>query len=185
MKNEMTQTVLAVASSLLQYPDEQMRSTLSHLERAIANITLKKIKQNLTQFIKLLRESDPLVWNEQYVKTFDFNRKTNLYLTYFQQGEQRERGFVLLQLKQQYEQAGFSVTDCELPDYLPLLLEFAAVTVTPGIKLIDSYMPQIQTIYEELKQEHNPYHLVFEAFISAIHLYKQNEQEPQAVGGAR
>src|SRR5699024_11375249 len=40
--------------------------------------------------------------------------------------EQRERGLELLKIKQYYKQAGFSMTDKELPDYLPLMLEFCA-----------------------------------------------------------
>ncbi len=47
-----------------------------------------------------------------------------MYLTYMNTGEQRERGIELLELKQHYKKSGFEVTDKELPDYLPLLLEF-------------------------------------------------------------
>ncbi len=50
-----------------------------------------------------------------------------MYVTYFNSGEQRERGIELPQLKNTYEQSGFLPTEKESPDYLPLMLEFAAI----------------------------------------------------------
>ncbi len=84
----------------------------------------KTLKRALTAFIKqaLDKTNDQLI--DPYVYTFDFGKKTNMYLTYMNTGEQRERGIELLELKQHYKKSGFEVTDKELPDYLPLLLEF-------------------------------------------------------------
>lgn len=49
-------------------------------------------------------------------------------------GEQRERGIELLELKQHYKKSGLSVTDKELPDYLPLLLEFLQMQMSKTVK---------------------------------------------------
>lgn len=64
----------------------------------------------------------------RYVETFDFSDKRTLYLTAHELGDSRKRGTALIACKQMLEQAGYELTGSELPDYLPLLLEFLAVT---------------------------------------------------------
>lgn len=59
-----------------------------------------------------------------YTQTFDFDRDTNLYMTYFKFEEQKERGQMLAKLKVLYEMFGLKMPDNELSDYLPLMLEF-------------------------------------------------------------
>jgi len=59
-----------------------------------------------------------------YTQTFDFDRDTNLYMTYFKFEDQKERGQMLAKLKVLYEMFGLKMPDNELSDYLPLMLEF-------------------------------------------------------------
>lgn len=63
----------------------------------------------------------------RYVETFDFSDKRTLYLTAHELGDSRKRGSALIECKQMLEQAGYELAGSELPDYLPLLLEFLAV----------------------------------------------------------
>ena len=63
-----------------------------------------------------------------YVDAFDLSRKHALYLSYWTDGDTRRRGEVLAAFKQRYRDSGFLVdTRGELPDFLPLVLEFAAI----------------------------------------------------------
>ena len=61
-----------------------------------------------------------------YVETFDLRRRCALYLTYYRYGDTRKRGMAMLTFKAAYRAAGLEPLDDELPDYLPLVLDFAA-----------------------------------------------------------
>ncbi|QHZ47083.1 nitrate reductase molybdenum cofactor assembly chaperone [Bacillus sp. NSP9.1] len=121
------QAVFAALSYLLSYPDEQWRKERSEWQTMINQIQHQQLKEKLLSFMEEAALYSPEELIETYVYTFDFGKKTNLYVTYFNSGEQRERGIELLQLKDLYQQSGFQPTEKELPDYLPLMLEFAAL----------------------------------------------------------
>lgn len=61
---------------------------------------------------------------EMYVKTFDFQKDTTLYMTFYKYEDSRERGALLVRLKQAYELFGLAIEGTELSDYLPLMCEF-------------------------------------------------------------
>lgn len=61
---------------------------------------------------------------EVYTRTFDFEKKTTLYMTYNKLTEQKERGQMLARLKVLYEMFGLEMPQNELSDFLPLMLEF-------------------------------------------------------------
>jgi nitrate reductase molybdenum cofactor assembly chaperone len=63
---------------------------------------------------------------QHYVETLDLKRRCSLYLTYYTHGDTRKRGVALLRFKSVYRDAGLVIGDDELPDYLPVVLEFAA-----------------------------------------------------------
>jgi nitrate reductase molybdenum cofactor assembly chaperone NarJ/NarW len=61
---------------------------------------------------------------EMYVQTFDFQKDTTLYMTFYKYEDSRERGALLVRLKQAYELFGLAIEGTELSDYLPLMCEF-------------------------------------------------------------
>ena len=115
------------------YPELGWSEALTELLEEIEAIEQDDVKASLATFIKqaLNKTNDQLI--DSYVYTFDFGKKTNMYLTYMNTGEQRERGIELLELKQHYKKSGFEVTDKELPDYLPLLLEFLQMQMSKTV----------------------------------------------------
>ncbi|MCF6092565.1 nitrate reductase molybdenum cofactor assembly chaperone [Microaerobacter geothermalis] len=181
MEIEIFQRVCHLSSSLLQYPDVDWRKSLQDFRRELADISDEKICKPFNQFLQAVEQADEEEWNEKYVLTFDFSKKTNLYLTYVQFGEERERGPALLELKQQYEKAGLMMSDDELPDYLPLMLEFAAAAPIESAKqILGRYIRQIETIRDELIRLENPYSLVLEATLQGM---KGVGLEAAAAGG--
>ena len=84
-------------------PELGWREALTELLEEIEAIEQEDVKASLTTFIKqaLHKTNDQLI--DSYVYTFDFGKKTNMYLTYMNTGEQRERGIELLELKQHYK----------------------------------------------------------------------------------
>lgn len=107
------QIAFSCSSFLLSYPELGWREALTELLEEIEAIEQEDVKAELTTFIKqaLHKTNDQLI--DSYVYTFDFGKKTNMYLTYMNTGEQRERGIELLELKQHYKKSGFEVTDKE------------------------------------------------------------------------
>lgn len=84
-------------------------------------------------------------------------------------GEQRERGMELLQLKQRYKAAGFDTTEQELPDYLPLMLEFAAYAEQQYVvPLFETYADNIDEIRKHLAANGSPYTAIFDAIFLAL-----------------
>ncbi|HVS99695.1 MAG TPA: nitrate reductase molybdenum cofactor assembly chaperone, partial [Solirubrobacterales bacterium] len=72
-------------------------------------------------------EGDPGALAAHYVETIDLNKRSGLYLTFYSDGDKRERGSALVRLKRLYRAAGLPLEGTtELPDYLPVMLEFAA-----------------------------------------------------------
>ena len=67
-----------------------------------------------------------------YVEAFDFSKQCSLRLTYHVHGDRRQRGMALLRLKGAYRAVGLEPPGTELPDYLPLMLEFATLAPAGG-----------------------------------------------------
>lgn len=86
-------------SFLLQYPDRRWEEGLPDVKLEIEQITYEPLKEKLVKFVEAVNNSSSTDWLDRYIETFDFGRATNLYVTYLKQGEKRERGMELLQLK--------------------------------------------------------------------------------------
>ena len=83
-------------------------------------------RQQLRGFVQLLLDSDPLDAQAAWLATFDRGRSMSLLLFEHIHGESRDRGQARVDLVETYRRAGFELDARELPDYLPLLLEFLA-----------------------------------------------------------
>ena len=81
-----------------------------------------------------------------YVETFDFDRRCGLHLTYHTHGDRRQRGLELVRLKRRYAEAGLPFAGDELPDYLPLMLEFASLRPEEGRELLASFRAPLELV---------------------------------------
>jgi nitrate reductase delta subunit len=169
MNKEQMQTVFLCASHLLSYPDEEWADSLADCLEAISAVPNDAIVEKMSAFIHAIQSLPARKRMEQYVETFDFGKKTNLYVTYMNTGEQRERGLELLQLKQRYKAAGFDMIEQELPDYLPLMLEFAAYAEQEHVvPLFSAYADNIDEIRKQLAAGSSPYAAVLDAIFLAF-----------------
>ncbi len=106
---------------------------------------------------------------QHYVRTFDLHKRTGLYLTFYSHGDRRERGLVLLRLKQLYRAAGFELAGRELPDYLPLMLEFAAAAAAEqGDLVLREHRPALEVIRLSLREQDSPYEHVLDAVCELV-----------------
>ncbi|KUI20186.1 nitrate reductase [Mycobacterium sp. GA-1285] len=149
--------VWQAAALLLTYPDEQhaerlttVEEMLNHLPAAHANL--------LASTVTALRTKDPMQAQVDYVDTFDMRRRTTMYLTYWTAGDTRNRGNHMLAFARAYRQAGVDPPRREAPDYLPVVLEFAA-TVDPeaGRRLLVEHRAPIDLLRDALEQSASPY----------------------------
>jgi nitrate reductase delta subunit len=118
--------VLRALGALLSYPREEVRQALPEIVDAISSSQLIPPRQRraLLTLIDELRAGDLLEAEERYVELFDRGRAASLHLFEHLHGEDRDRGQAMVDLKRLYEQAGYELTTRELPDYLPVVLEY-------------------------------------------------------------
>src|SRR4029079_13654467 len=118
--------VFQALSALLSYPSEDMRLALPAISDAIrtAPIVATIEQRGLLDLIEELGQGDLLAAEERYVDLFDRGRALSLHLFEHLHGESRDRGEAMVELKQLYEQAGFELSARELPDFLPVVLEY-------------------------------------------------------------
>jgi nitrate reductase delta subunit len=113
---------------LLRYPDAALRAHLGelrdalHAERALDAVRLAEIDA----LIERLAAAAPLRAEAEYVDLFDRGRRTALHLFEHVHGDSRDRGPAMVELALTYGRAGLQLPDGELPDYLPVVLEFAS-----------------------------------------------------------
>ncbi|MDP2751244.1 MAG: nitrate reductase molybdenum cofactor assembly chaperone [Rhodocyclaceae bacterium] len=124
-------TFYRIASALMGYPDASLRDDLPeiltaiHTEGAAGGMTDGE-RHSLSGFCERLSGSDPLVSEADYVRTFDMTPEHSLHLTHHLIGEDKNRGPALIDLTEFYREYGVEITEKELPDYLPLMLEFVS-----------------------------------------------------------
>ena len=118
--------VFRALSALLSYPSEEMRRALPKIADVIraAPIVAPGELRGLLGLIDELSQDDLLAAEERYVDLFDRGRALSLHLFEHLHGESRDRGEAMVELKQIYERAGFELSARELPDYLPVMLEY-------------------------------------------------------------
>lgn len=112
-----------LASALLAYPTEELQSAW----RDEVLPVLGSYPAQLLPVIQYLADTDIIELQENYVATFDRNPNHSLHLFEHLHGESRERGSAMVNLLQEYQAQGFEPTGYELPDYLPLFLEFLSL----------------------------------------------------------
>ncbi len=125
-EDDVRRAVFIAAARLLAYPDRALWALLPEIEAYLRELPASASVTALATVAERLRKTDPAELEARYVATFDFNESAALYLTAHELGDSRRRGQALVELRALLRTAGFEETTGELPDFLPLLLEFLA-----------------------------------------------------------
>ncbi|GAB3198069.1 hypothetical protein GCM10027062_11390 [Nocardioides hungaricus] len=143
------------ASYLLSYPDRSLLDRVPVLRAALAEHRVT----SLDAFLDHLERTPLRELERQYVEVFDLSRRHALYLSYWTDGDTRRRGEVLGLFKAAYRESGFLVdTSGELPDYLPMVLEFAAIAdPKAGEAMLREYRPSLELLRIGLAEDGTPY----------------------------
>ncbi|GAA4807294.1 nitrate reductase molybdenum cofactor assembly chaperone [Tomitella cavernea] len=106
---------------------------------------------------------------QRYVETFDLRRRRSLFLTYWTDGDTRNRGNAMLQFADAYREAGVEPPDGELPDHLAVVLEFGAtVEFKAGMALLRRYRAPLALLQDALGQMGSPYAGAVEAVLATV-----------------
>ena len=143
-------------STLLQYPDDELLDALPELALAAAQLPSAQ-RAPVERFLTYVESTPAAALRAGYVEAFDFDRRAAMHLTWHTHGDRRQRGIELVRLKRHYAEAGLPLANGELPDYLPVMLEFAGLRPEDGIALLVGMRPSLELVRAALHDRQSPY----------------------------
>lgn len=159
---------LRVLAHLLRYPDAELRAHVGELRTAVRDeaalqadriAEIERLLDRLVLLPALQVESD-------YVELFDRGRSTSLHLFEHVHGDSRDRGPAMIDLIQTYEKAGLFIDNSELPDFLPVLLEFASTQPPQQARdFLAETAHIVRAVFSALLKRQSPYASVLAAVL--------------------
>jgi len=160
--------LFAIASLLLRYPSASALERDAEVGEAVAALPAR-LRAPFERFLAHRSEAPPLDLEREYVETFDTRRRCTLNVSYYLYGDTRRRGVALLRLKRMYAAAGLVLDSDELPDHLPVMLEFAALA-PPGYgeHVLQEHRVGIELLLLGLRASGRPHADVIESVSAAL-----------------
>ena len=156
-------------SLLLLYPDETILRARGDLGAAIVALPRSAERTSLERFWEWFSATGPGRLQQAYVETFDLQKRSSLHLTFFSEGDTRKRGQALLRLKRIYASSGLELDTRELPDYLPVMLEFAELAPDgAGARLLAEHRAGLELLRVHLIDSKSPYRHVVDAICAGL-----------------
>ncbi len=156
-------------SALLSYPSENLQAAADEIGEVIR--TEKLVDAPMLLALELLLDeigtSDLFDLQERYVDLFDKTRRLSLHLFEHVHGESRDRGQAMVDLAALYEKGGLTLAANELPDYLPLFLEYLSTRpIDEARGLLRNASHIVTALEERLSSRNSDYAAVFAAIRS-------------------
>jgi nitrate reductase delta subunit len=153
--------IFKLLSILLRYPDDEVLAARAEISGAARELPPSPARDRVLAFLAYWENEPARRLQASYAANFDFKRRGCLYLSYYRYGDSRSRGQVLAEMKEAYARAGYPLDTTELPDYLPLVLEFASEAPEEGLPLLAEHRAAVEVIRRSLRHDRSPYaHLV-------------------------
>lgn len=152
--------IYKLLSVLLEYPDQELIDHLPEIPEKLAHCadTDEPEQQALCQFIDYLASRSLTELQAIYVQTFDMTAENSLHLTHHLFGDDKNRGPALIDLGELYRDYGVEVVTNELPDYLPLILEFAAyLDDNEAMVFLSDAHKVLKVLADNLREAESPY----------------------------
>ena len=174
---------LKALSALLIYPTAELQQACSEISETIEkDATLPSgVCNQLHKLLTELTTGDLYDLQERYVLLFDRTRSLSLHLFEHVHGESRDRGQAMIDLKTQYENANLFMSAAELPDFLPLFLEF--LSTQPAVEACETLSQPVHifaAMAERLRKRRSAYESVFRALV-ALAAAKPKDDEVAAL----
>ncbi|NGO80047.1 nitrate reductase molybdenum cofactor assembly chaperone [Streptomyces sp. YC504] len=159
--------VRLVAGRLLQYPDARLHEELPRFEAALTGAAPEPARL-LAEFLAYARVTPELELAAHYGDVFDTRNRRCLYLTWWTDGDTRNRGLSLVRMKRIYRDFGLEFASDELPDFLPVALEFAALHPEAGTLLLEEHRAGLELLRLAVTAADTPYARVLEAVCATL-----------------
>ena len=159
--------IFSVLSHLLDYPTLELQEHHDDLVEIIQQSELSdQNKSDLVQLCQNIKSSDLLSRQAEYDELFDRGRSHSLLIFEHIHGESRDRGQAMVDLVNQYQQAGLMLNKNELPDHLPLYLEFLATQgETNGPLGLVEIAHVLALLFCRLEKRDSDYQFIFSALM--------------------
>lgn len=157
---------LRIIARLMAYPEQALLDAVPEMIVALREEQLlpAPLEARLEKLMRELAAQSLFDLQEQYVMLFDRGRALSLHLFEHVHGESRDRGQAMVDLLELYRAGGLELAARELPDYLPLMLEYLSTRPQPEAQeLLDDAMAVIVLLGARLAERGSDYALLFEA----------------------
>jgi nitrate reductase delta subunit len=174
---------LKALSALLTYPSAELQQAAGEISEAIEAETAipLNVRDRLHKLLTEIATDDIYDLQERYVLLFDRTRSLSLHLFEHVHGESRDRGQAMIDLKAQYEKAGLFMGAAELPDFLPLFLEFlSTLPAHEASDMLGQPAHILAAMAERLRKRGSSYEAAFRALV-ALAAAKPKETEVSAL----
>jgi len=158
-----------ILSLLLSYPTEELQEFLPEAVRELAEEKLlgEKPMEETGKFATHFGQYDLIDWQAEYVQLFDTGRSVSLYLFEHLKGDSKDRGQAMVDLIEEYRMHGMELSSDELPDYLPVILEFlSSLEPEEAAEMLSGTVNVISLIHQRLAAKENVYRHLTGAVIS-------------------
>jgi len=172
-------------SALLSYPTKELQEAAGAISEALDREPgiPARLRGPLHDLIEEIAIGDLYDLQERYVLLFDRTRSLSLHLFEHVHGESRDRGQAMVDLQNLYLQGGLEISAGELPDFLPLFLEFLATQ--PGAKaheLLSQPVHILSALAERLRKRKSPYEAVFRALVALAAAEPKHDEVANLLG---
>jgi nitrate reductase molybdenum cofactor assembly chaperone NarJ/NarW len=153
-------------SALISYPTKELQHAAVELRSVLDReaIVPPALRNELDRLIGEIAAGDLYDLQERYILLFDRTRSLSLHLFEHVHGESRDRGQAMIDLKAQYEQHGLVISAAELPDFLPLFLEYLSTRpLAEACDLLGQPAHILAGLAERLRHRKSPYEAAFRA----------------------
>ena len=149
-----------ILALLLDYPDSALQENMPQLIELLEQdeaISAEE-REAMMEFVAWLQLHDLTGIQANYVQTFDMTPEHDLHLTHHLFGDDRGRGPALIDLSEHYRAAGLEVDEGEIPDYLPLILEYVSTLDEMQARVFLGDARKVLTVLaENLEKAESPY----------------------------
>lgn len=159
---------LRCLAALLGYPSQELKAHIGEIRDALATdgVLPQPVLQRLEPLLAAIETDEVLDLQSGYSELFDRSRSLSLHLFEHVHGESRERGQAMIDLGQQYIDHGCLLDSQELPDFVPVFLEFTScLDPVEAREMLAEPVHVFAALEERLKGRGSPYAAVFHALV--------------------
>lgn len=160
---------LKALAYLLLYPDDELKDSLPEVRTTLQSSEKldAATKDELAELLSWMQGSATTELQSAYVSTFDIGKHASLNLFEHTQGDSRDRGKVMVELNRLYKDHGLDLATTELPDHLPVFLEFLSGLEPEDAQLwLESTIDPVRKIDRELQLNESPWKAVTGAVLN-------------------